>query len=324
MKRIVDISASERQNIFQICAQKMNIPTVMVEKDFWVCWVLSKIFGDAELGRMLRFKGGTSLSKAFHLISRFSEDVDLILDWRLITGDDPMKVRSNAQQDKFNKQMQEDSAKYISTDLKERVSSVFSGICQVKVDNDDGHVLWIEYPAEKETGYILPRVKLEIGPLASWVPHKPISIIPYIGEAIPQLMISSFQVPTIVAERTFWEKITILHQEHFRPETLVVPSRFSRHYYDVFMMSRTSFCSSALNNVELLKKVVQFKQKFYPRAWARYDLAYPGQLQLLPPEHSQRMLARDYDAMRLMIFGDYPAWSEILTGLRDLEERINL
>ena len=323
MRRLVNANAEERANLFRLCSRARRIPYGMVEKDFWVCWALSRIFSDTWLRERLRFKGGTSLSKVFHLIERFSEDIDLILDWRLVTQDDPMKDRSNAQQDKFNKRVQEESADYISTTLKERIATVFDGECRVGTDADDGHIIWIEYPHDDNSGYLLPRVKLEIGPLAAWVPHQAFPVMPYVGEALPQLGIKPFDVPTILAERTFWEKVTILHQEHFRPEGLAVPSRFSRHYYDLFKMSPSEVCRNALADAELLRKVVDFKRKFYPRAWARYDLAYPGEIRLIPPEHSIKPLADDYAQMRLMIFGDYPQWEDILTGLRNLEAVIN-
>ena len=170
---------------------------------------------------------------------------------------------------------------------------------------------------------ILRHVKLEIGPLATWVPHQAFPVLPYVGEAFPQLGIQAFDVPTILAERTFWEKVTILHQEHFRPENLPVPPRFSRHYYDLFKMSSSEICHNALADAELLRKVVEFKRKFYPRAWARYDLAHLGEIRLIPPEHSTKPLADDYAQMRLMIFGDYPQWEDILTGLQNLEAVIN-
>ena len=323
MRRHIESDTEERIALFIECARLKNIPVDMIEKDFWVCWSLSRIFGDPQLYRILCFKGGTSLSKAFHLIERFSEDIDLILDWRLVTQEDPMQSRSNAQQDKFNKRIQEESADYISHQLKEKIATVFDGKCQVTADEDDGHIIWIEYPHEKATGYILPRVKLEIGPLASWVPHDVFPVIPYVGEAFPQLGIQPFGVPTILAERTFWEKVTILHQEHFRPENLSVPSRFSRHYYDLFMMSRSSMCQQALEDTELLRQVVDFKRKFYPRAWARYDLASPGTIQLMPAEHSRTPLLHDYDSMKVMIYGVYPSWDEILAGLNNLEASIN-
>ena len=323
MRQITLLNQNQRKVMFEDAADKLRIPYEMIEKDFWVCWALSRIFSDTWLRERLRFKGGTSLSKVFHLIERFSEDIDLILDWRLVTQDDPMKDRSNAQQDKFNKRVQEESADYISSTLKERIAAVFDGECRVGADADDGHIIWIEYPHDSSDGYLLPCVKLEIGPLAAWVPHQAFPVLPYVGEAFPQLGIQAFDVPTILAERTFWEKVTILHQEHFRPENLPVPPRFSRHYYDLFKMSSSEVCRNALADAELLRKVVDFKRKFYPRAWARYDLAFPGEIRLMPPEHSLKSLASDYAQMREMIFGDYPQWEDILTGMRNLEAVIN-
>lgn len=323
MRNIIKLDSDQKSFLWENTSTKLDIPIYMIEKDFWVCWSLSRIFGDSELSRILRFKGGTSLSKAFHLVERFSEDIDLILDWRLVTQDDPMRNRTNAQQDKFNKRLQTESADYISNQLKEKVAAVFNGECQVTADEDDGHILWIEYPHEETYNYVLPRVKLEIGPLASWVPHDVFPIIPYVGEAFPQLGIQPFGVPTILAERTFWEKVTILHQEHFRPEKLTVPTRFSRHYYDLFMMSQAPVCQHALSDLGLLRQVVEFKQKFYPRAWARYDLATPSTIRLMPIEHSQKQLENDYIQMKNMIYGVYPAWNEILSGLERLEATIN-
>lgn len=185
MQRIINLNQQQRKAVFEDTSEKLNIPAIMIEKDFWVCWSLSRIFGNSELRRILRFKGGTSLSKAFHLIERFSEDIDLILDWRLVISEDPMLVRSNAQQDKFNKRVQDESAEYISTVLKEQIAADFNGECQIHADDDDGHVIWIDYPNDRPNAYITPRVKLEIGPLAAWIPNSDFPIISYVGKAFP-------------------------------------------------------------------------------------------------------------------------------------------
>jgi predicted nucleotidyltransferase component of viral defense system len=115
MNRIVDATHKERKMVFETAAAKLKIPVDMIEKDFWVCWILKKIFANPNLAKILRFKGGTSLSKVFHLIKRFSEDIDLILDWRCVTSENPLEKRSNSKQDLFNKDIQNISgeAKYI-------------------------------------------------------------------------------------------------------------------------------------------------------------------------------------------------------------------
>ena len=323
MNRIAKASVRERKMVFETAAAKLKIPVEMIEKDFWVCWILKKLFSNKCLADILRFKGGTSLSKAFHLIKRFSEDIDLILDWRCVTSENPLETRSNSKQDLFNKDIQNISGTYISTTLCKMIADAIGEECSVTADPADPHVLLVKYPESFPKSYITPHIKLEIGPLASWIPNGKFAIETFVGEALPELKISQFSLPVILAERTFWEKVTILHQEHHRPEHLSVPLRYSRHYYDLFMMSKADFFESVLSNLDLLRDVVEFKKKFYPRGWARYDLAVPGSIRLSPASHSEKALREDYKAMRNMIFGDYPSWDEICQKLNSMEMQIN-
>jgi hypothetical protein len=130
-------------------------------------------------------------------------------------------------------------------------------------------------------------------------------------------------VRAIKAERTFWEKITILHHEAHRPESSPQPVGYSRHYYNVFQMSRARVKSEAFADLGLLRAVVAFKDKFYHRGWARYDLAKPGTMRLMPPDHVLKIVAKDYEGMRRMIFGEYPDFREIIAQVRTLEAEIN-
>lgn len=323
MEKIINASPEERRHVFQTAAAELHIAPEMVEKDFWVCRILQKLFQNEKLREILRFKGGTSLSKVFHLIRRFSEDVDLILDWRCVSGENPLLQRSNTRQDIFNKSIQNSSGKYISGELRTMVDTAMGGECSVVSDVNDDHVLLLQYPLSFRSSYIVPHIRLEIGPLAAWLPNREFPVLPYAAEVFPQLNIAPVSVPTILAERTFWEKVTILHQEHHRPERLKVPLRYSRHYYDLYMMARSECAGNAMKDVSLLKQVVDFKRKFYPRAWARYDLAVPGTVELLPPQHSQHPLQTDYAAMKNMIFGNYPSWEMILQRLAELQRSIN-
>ena len=206
------------------------------------------------------------------------------------------------------------------------IDATLDGECSVVPDEGDEHVLLLNYPITFTSSYIVPHIRLEIGPLAAWLPGCQKRSFP-LRRTSPRFsrswQIQAVSVPTILAERTFWEKVTILHQEHFRPEQLHVPLRYSRHYYDLFMMARSSCASDAINNVQLLEGVVDFKKKFYPRAWARYDLAVPGSLELLPAPHSVQSLQGDYESMKNMIFGEYLSWDEIMKTLADLQIRIN-
>ncbi len=324
MENIVKLSADDRKEMFQEAAYRKEMPPAIMEKDFWVCWVLKKIFADEYLSNIMLFKGGTSLSKVFKVIERFSEDIDLILDWRLLTESDPFALMSGTKQAKMNKAIDEMAAAFISGELREKISTVLSPVCLVEEDKKDHHILHVAYPDSFPDEYIAPRVKLEIGPLASWVPNDRYEITPYLHDVFPQQMKDcKCTLKSIKAERTFWEKVTILHHEAHRPESSPVPIRYSRHYYDMFMLSKSFVKESALKDVKLLESVVAFKNRFYPRGWARYDLAVPGTMKLIPPDHVLKFMERDYREMKNMIFGNYPSFDDIVNGLLTLEKEIN-
>ena len=182
-----------------------------------------------------------------------------------------------------------------------------------------------EYPIPGgfSEAYIRPEIRLEIGPLASWVPSDRHSIKPYAYNVLPNVFENpACEVVAIAAERTFWEKVTILHQEAHRPS--LIPPRYSRHYYDLYKLATSPICDAAFAQASLLKDVVEFKQRFYPSAWARYDLAIPGTIKLLPTRQEQlKNLERDYQEMQVMLFGERPEFSAILDALQALEFQIN-
>lgn len=324
MDRVAGLSLEQRNELFSETAAQRGMTPAVVEKDFWVTWTLDKVFGHPDLSRLLMFKGGTSLSKVFNLIERFSEDIDLILDWRLLTGEDPQAQRSKARQERLNREIDEQAKGYIAGELLQKMSECAGAICRCTVDGDDPHVLNIRYPGAFADGYLRPEVRLEIGPLASWLPFAEYTIRPYAAEAFPRVFRKpECAVKAIRAERTFWEKATILHHEAHRPEGSPQPPRNSRHYYDLAKMATAPVKNIALADLALLESVVEFKQRFYPRGWARYDLAKPGSFRLVPTGHVLESVKADYRAMRTMIFGEYPNIAEILATLQGLEDEIN-
>ena len=128
---------------------------------------------------------------------------------------------------------------------------------------------------------------------------------------------------TLTAERTFWEKATLLHAEYHRPPDKPANERISRHYYDLHCLARNEIAQRALGRADLLERVVQHKRCFFSRAWANYHTATPGTFKLVPPEARIETLRKDYDAMKQMIFGDAPAWDAIMAELRRIQDRIN-
>jgi hypothetical protein len=324
MDKVAALSTSERSELFSETAARRGMTPAIVEKDFWVTWTLDKLFAHPEMSRLLMFKGGTSLSKVFGLIERFSEDIDLILDWNILTGEDPEAARSKAKQLKLNQEIDERGQNYIAGEMYQAVSVCLAPVCSCQVDADDRHVLNVRYPAAFGDEYLRPEVRLEIGPLASWLPFGEFTIRPYAAEVFPGIFVrTECRVKAIKAERTFWEKATILHHEAHRPEGNPQPPRNSRHYYDLARMALSPVKDSALADLGLLANVVEFKERFYPRGWARYDLAKPGTLRLVPEGHVLRTVTADYRAMANMIFGEYPSVEEIMARLQMLENEIN-
>ena len=205
-----------------------------------------------------------------------------------------------------------------------QIDAALGDVCQCGIGADDPHVIDVRYPAAFADTYLRPEVRLEIGPLAAWLPHEQRSITCYAAQAFPQVFERrEFSVRVIRAERTFWEKATILRHEAHRPEGNPQASRYSRHYYDLARMAQSPVKDSALADTGLLADVVAFKQRFYPRNWARYDLAVPGSLRLIPQGAVLAALEADYRAMAGMIFGRIPAFAGIVAQLHELENEIN-
>ena len=324
MNKIANLSEKDRSDLFKETASKMHTTNAIVEKDFWVVWVLDKLFSEKILSKILLFKGGTSLSKIFGLIERFSEDIDLILNWELLTGKNPNDDRSKTQQNKFNTSINAKAQKYIKAKILPIVSDILEPHCNCMIKEDDGFSIDIQYPALFSDKTLLPHILLEIGPLASWLPSDEFEITSFAAQEFPNIFSqSSCKVNAVLAERTFWEKATILHQEANRVEDKVIPSRYSRHYYDLARMAKSDLKNKALADLELLKNVVEFKKRFYPCGWAKYEKAKVGTFKLLPPEFRYKELKEDYVLMQNMIFGKRIDFDIIISILKDLEEEIN-
>lgn len=328
MNRIATLPSENRMALFRQTAEKMSVTEQIVEKDFWVCWTLKQLF-ESPLQNKLIFKGGTSLSKVYGVIERFSEDIDLILNWEGNPVGEPMEKRSKTKTKAFNEQLLAWSNTCIEEEIYPTITQFCKGICETTLkhaDNGDAIVL-IHYPqAFPMDSYLRPEIKLEIGALAAWDPHQSAVVTPYAAEHFPHVFIhKEARIQVTTAERTFWEKATILHAEAGRPESNRYRERYARHYYDMVMLARNEqIKAQALTNPALLEKVVEFKQRFYSgSAWCAYPDAKPGTFRLLPPPHFLSDLRKDYQEMKNMIYGEYPSLETILAELIKLQEEIN-
>ncbi len=330
MNKVATLSGKDRTELFQATAIKMGLPPDVVEKDFWVCFMLDHLFHDCKYREAFVFKGGTSLSKSYHVIERFSEDIDLILDWRRIIGNDvnPWDDRSKTKQDMFNKQINMDAAKFYKEELvpvlNEELSEKLGAGEWVSVDTEDEMVINFSYPQIFETEYLRSFVRLEIGPLAEWLPSHETVVISFAAEKYPDVFEQKETcILTIDVERTFWEKLTILHKIANFPEEKELPIRYARHLYDVYNLGNSWVKESAFQRKELLEKDVVFKQKFYYSKNAHYETATLGSIELIPKENTLGMLKGDYAAMHNMIYGDIPEFEDILSFLEKLQMEVH-
>jgi hypothetical protein len=335
MDAVARLSAADRAELFGNTAARIDLEGALVEKDFWVCWLLGHLFDMDSVRDMLMFKGGTALSKVFELIERFSEDIDLAVDYKPLGFGgkrDPSGDMSRTRREKLLDEMMASCRSYIAgpflAALRDRCGAILGDTDDWSVvpSSSDPSTVEFVYPQAglERARYVRPRILLELGTHAELIPSDSYAITSFAAKEFPGLFQQGVaQVNAIKAERTFWEKATILHAEHHRPLDKAFPNNYARHYYDMAMLARSAMCSDAVNDLDLLRRVVDHKTKFYYSGWARYDLAEPGTLALVPPAVRIADLRRDYEAMSVMVFGDPPPLEDILDELAALEKRIN-
>ena len=286
-------------------------------------------------GRLL-FKGGTTLSKIFHAINRFSEDIDLAVDYAGLgfTGEnDPRKEGiSKTKRNAILEKMIAECQRYIAGEFLDVLKKQCTEILGTKVawglevSKLDPNVVVFRYPTSgtRSVSYVAPQAVMELGTHAEFVPHDRFTVCSFAGEEFPNVVRDrDVLVKALLAKRSFWEKATILHAEYHRPPAKEFLDRYSRHYYDVAMMAEGKIQNDALADMDLLAQVVKHKETFYPSGWARYDLARPGSLHLAPPGNRLVALEQDYKKMAVMIFGEAPPFGWILDRLGTLEKEIN-
>jgi hypothetical protein len=285
------------------------------------------------------FKGGTSLSKVFNAIRRFSEDIDLSVSPVLLGHPETEfdDAPSKSMRQKRFKQLQTACAEMVAGRLRDDLEATARKHLgqpgnrgewfRYEVDpRSDSPVLWFDYESTLPAagGYIVPAVKLEFGSLTDQRPVGQHAIKPMVAEAFPELDEERDEVVAMEVERTFWEKATILHAEYHRPVTQSFGERFSRHYSDLAALWKQPAGTAALARLDLLERVALFKSRFFGSPWANYALATPGGLRLVPPPNRQSELVQDYAKMEPMFLAPPPTFEEVLETLREAEARIHL
>lgn len=334
MKKFITLSKIERKNLIQKAAFDLGMRFDVVEKDIWVCYVLGKLFSLKELHGKLVFKGGTCLSKAYGLIERFSEDVDLTISKSCLNAEGasnkPRKVESrlrHAAEDFVKDTIYELLKKVFAKDLE-------SGSWSLNFSEEDKSTLLFQFPRagsnvfpltfpiefNSDYNYIKPSIKLEFGALGEDWPSEEKTVEPYAKKILPDFFDES-QVKVLDVKRNFLEKLLILHSICLRPIEKPLKHHYSRHYYDVFFLIKSGIAKEALKFPEILESVKENKITFWNETWEPYkNINSFHDIKVVPTQESRlKELESDYERMKEMFFGKYPDFSGVIDELRKFE-----
>ena len=322
MNSFLVLPPKDKREYILEAAARLGLSPVIIEKDFWVCFVLEKLF-QFQFSEYLTFKGGTSLSKVYGLIGRFSEDIDLTIDKEFVNS---FGNATSVKPSKITKQ----SKKVVAEHLLPELQTLLSEYGKSTLSQDDDQTILFHYKSliDENHDYIKKQVRIELGARGEREPSTQKNITPYLMEALPEAFdenIAAITVTVLTAERTFWEKATILHSIAHRPHDRPLQERMSRHYHDLYMLSQnTDLLESAIQDHGLLQQVVSHKKEYFREKWNWYDSAEIGSLVLAPPDHLLKHLEKDYEKTKVMLFENDPiSYEELVKNLQALETQIN-
>ena len=338
MRNLADVSIKDLPEIFNQATIEIPFGTAsIIEKDFWLVQVLRILYQDDSFSKNHVFKGGTSLSKCYQLIRRFSEDLDITIN-RSVLGIDKTFDEIADLGSKSRKRFFEGLAKLANSHVEQimkrldlSLKSAFDDLrWNLYIDSNDAQRIIIEYPKMLDIAvyspdaYVAPRIILEFGCRGDTHPQIKRTVRTYVEEALPNIFTpSAISVNTLSAERTFWEKITLLHMLAHKPEEKLFQSHMARHYYDIYMLNQSKTAESALNDIELLDRVAAHKSVFFKSAQASYETAKRGTLKLIPSSKHLKELEADYQSMSEMFFEGGVPFDLLIDNISKLEESLN-
>jgi len=321
-----NLSEKRRRDIFNQTSQRAALPPWSVEKDWWASMVLKSLF-ELDFSDQLVFKGGTSLSKGWNLIQRFSEDIDFAINMNYLgyEGDPTLKKITKLRKASFafTRDMLRDA---LNTKLRE------SGFKEFKLEaneepntSTDPHSLNLYYKSQTEKSeYISPSVKLEISARSLLEPADERGIQSFVGIHFPNQSFTDpqKQINTVIPKRTFLEKAFLLHEEFQRNTEDMRSERMSRHLYDLERIMDTVHCSDALNDKVLYSSIIQHRATFTKLKEVDYDSHRPEFIDFVPPEIILKEYKRDYNSMQeSMIYGESLSFESLIERIIELRSR---
>lgn len=323
--------AEERTLAFKEAEARLGIPARIVEKDFWVCWTLRELFAMPGHGANLTFKGGTSLSKGWKLIERFSEDIDIVID-RDSLGFSGEKL-SGKQLERLKDACSARVVKELHPQLRDRLTAQLPKAAKWQLEvaeaseDPDLQTLLFHYPTEfpGEAGYVRQAVKIELGARSEIEPAEMPTMSSMLAEALPGVIAdATFVVRTVAPRRTFWEKAMLLHEETWRPAGKPRKIRLSRHYYDLWCLITKGVAAEAVRDEGLFERVAAHRKVFFRYGWMDYDTLSKGRLRVLPLPEQEAEWRKDYAAMQgEMFFRDPPAFDAVLKVIGEFQTGFN-
>ncbi|MCR9074028.1 MAG: nucleotidyl transferase AbiEii/AbiGii toxin family protein [Alphaproteobacteria bacterium] len=314
-------------------AARSGRPAYLLEKDVWVVWALSVLF-EAEIGEHLSFKGGTSLSKVYGIIDRFSEDIDLTYDIRTMLpemaggGDGIPTSRSQGQ--KWTESVRQQLPAWIDETIKPLLIAAMErdGI-QATLRQESKERLYIDFPAHREGyGYVRPAVMLEFGARSTGEPTEVHTIACDAASHLPEVSFPVAAPRVMKVERTFWEKATAAHV--FCAQAQLKGERFARHWHDLAAMARTPRFEAAISDRDVARSVARqkaifFREKAPDGSVIDYESAVNGSLCIVPEGEARQVLADDYKQMvdAGLLHANAPPFDELMQTCAAIQARAN-
>ena len=333
-ERYQDLPARDRRDALEVAERSSSQRAHLLEKDLWVVATLSVLF-DGPLAEPLTFKGGTSLSKAWRAIRRFSEDIDITYDIRafapdlIAAGGDEALPPTRSQEKRWTKAIRARLAEWVRDQSRPVVEENLARCgfeAQVRADSER---LYIGYESLfEESGFVRPEVMVEFGARSTGEPRRVRPVVCDAAEHLPEVAFPQARPMVMLAERTFWEKATAVHvfcrQERRRGE------RLSRHWHDLARLDESGVAAKALSDRALALSVARHKAMFFSETDARgqridYEAAVSGGLQLVPAGRAYEVLADDYARMVAdgMLLEEDERFGALMERCAAIEARIN-
>jgi hypothetical protein len=324
------LSNEQKYQIFEETGNAVGLPGASIEKDWWVVLCLDIIF-KSSIATHTVFKGGTSLSKAWGLIDRFSEDIDLALDRAHLGIDSSDTAISNTQVKKIRKLSFQFIAEQFFPEVQKAISATgLEATVQLGAyKNPDTDPLTIEvyYPTvTQEINYIQSKVLIEIGSRSLIEPYTVKNFSSIVGQHFNKRLFADapIQIPSVNPERTFLEKIFLLHEEFQRPIDQIKIERKSRHLFDLEKLMDTEFANRALNDALLYKTIVQHRSKFTAIRGIDYANHIPTLINPIPPQEIIAAWKNDYKTMQEhMFYNQSLPFDKLIARITELKNKIN-